>query len=341
MRTLLQRFRGHCSQIGLLAVLLGTNQLPGLAPDAVFPKKTGIQKLGIQHAMDELPKTATIVVKGEPDWLTATSDAIWVTSEKTDSVVRLDASTNRLGTHVTVHKPCSGLAVGFGSLWVPSCGDKSLVRVDARTGAVQATIAAGPADSEGGITAGAQSVWLVTSAKDGEGGGKLTRIDGATNKVVATIKIPSGSFNPLFADGSVWVSSNAGNALVRVDPATNKVVSSTLVGPMPRFLTYGAGSIWLLNQGDGTVSRVSTKTGKLEATIAARIPGHGGEITFGAGSAWATEMEFPLTRIDAKTNKVVAQWHGAGGDSVRYAFGAVWLTDLKGGKVWRIPVREP
>ncbi len=340
MKTLLQRFRRYCGWIGLAAVVLGPCWIAVPAQEASLPKKTGVQSPGIQHAMEELPKAATIAVKGDPDWLAATSDAVWLTSERTDSVLRLDAKTNQPGTVVTVNKPCSGLAVGFGSLWVPSCGDKSVVRVESRTGAVQATIPAGPADSEGGITAGAGSVWLVTSAKDGEGDGELTRIDAATNKVAATIKIPAGSFNPLFAEGSVWVSSNSGGVLVRVDPATNKVVGSTAVGPMPRFLAYGAGSIWVLNQGDGTVSRVNAKTGKLEATIAAGIPGHGGEITFGAGSAWATEMEIPLTRIDAKTNKVVAQWHGAGGDSVRYAFGSVWLTDLKGGKVWRINVPD-
>jgi streptogramin lyase len=301
--------------------------------EVTFPKKTGIQTPGVQHTMEELPKTATITVKGDPDWLAVTSDAVWVTSENTDSVIRLDPGKNRVGTQVKVNKPCSGLAVGFGSLWVPSCGDKSVVRLDRETGVLQATVPAGPADDEGGITTGAGSVWLVTST-DGE----LTRIDAATNKVVARIRIPVGSFNPLFAARSVWVSSNAGNLLVRVDPATNKVVSSTAVGPMPRFLTYGAGSIWVLNQGDGTVSRVDAKTGKLLATIAAGIPGHGGEIAFGAGSAWATETEFPLTQIDVKTNKVVAQWHGKGGDSVRYAFGTIWLTDLRGKKVWRIPV---
>ncbi len=300
-----------------------------------FPKKTGVQTPGVQHPMSELAKAATIMVKGEPDWLTATSDAVWVTSEKTDSVFRLDRKTNRPGTSITVHKPCSGLAVGFGSLWIPSCGNKSLVRVDAETGATQVTIPAAPADSEGGITTGAGSVWLVTSAK-----GELTRIDAATNKVVARISIPAGSFNPLFAAGAVWITSNAGNALVRVDPATNKVVSSTPIGPEPRFLAFGAGSIWVLNQGDGSISRVEAKSGRPIGTIQAGIPGHGGEIAFGGGSAWATETEFPLTRIDAKTNKVVAQWYGAGGDSVGYAFGSVWLTDLKGGKIWRIPVSE-
>jgi streptogramin lyase len=296
-----------------------------------FPEKTGVQKPGVLHPMAALPKTATIVVPGEPDWLTATPDAVWVTSEKTDSVIRLDPKTNRTGASVTVHKPCSGLAVGFGSLWIPSCGDKILVRVNAETGVAQATIAVGPADSEGGVTTGAGSVWLVTSAK-----GELTRIGGATNKVVATIPIPAGSFNPLFAAEAVWVTSNAGNSLVRVNPVTNQVVGSTRVGPKPRFLAYGAGSIWVLNQGDGTISRVGVKTGKLLATIRAGIPGRGGEITFGGGSAWATETEFPLTSVDARTNKVTAQWHGDGGDSVRYAFGTVWLTDLKGGKIWRI-----
>lgn len=307
---------------------------PAIVQAQALPKKTGVQTAGVQHAMEELPKTATIAVKGDPDWLGVTRNAIWITSGNVDHVVRIDPATNRTGVVVTVHKPCSGLAVGFESLWVPSCGDKTLVRLDQVTGALRATIQAGPANDEGGITTGAGSVWLVTSSK-----GELTRIDAATNKVIARIKIPAGSFNPLFADGSLWVSANASNALIRIDPATNKVMSSTPIGPMPRFLAYGDGSIWVLNQGDGTVSRVDAKTGKLVTTIAVGIPGHGGEIAFGAGSAWATETEFPLSQIDARTNKVVAQWHGAGGDSVRYAFGTVWLTDLRGEKVWRISVQ--
>jgi virginiamycin B lyase len=304
-----------------------------MAQTQSFPRKTGVQTAGVEHAMEDLPKIATIAVEGNPDWMAVTANSIWVTSGKVSHVIRIDPATNRAVAVVTVHTPCSGLAVGFGSLWVPSCGDKNLVRLDQETGALQATVPVGPADDEGGITAGAGSVWMVTSDQ-----GELTRIDGVSNEVVARVKVPAGSFNPLFAAGSVWVSSNAGNVLIRVDPATNMVVDSTRVGPMPRFLTYGAGSIWVLNQGDGTVSRVDARTGKLVATIAAGIPGEGGEISFGAGAVWATEMGFPLTRIDPKTNKVVSQWHGEGGDSVRFAFGSVWLTDLKGEKVWRIAV---
>jgi DNA-binding beta-propeller fold protein YncE len=228
------------------------------------------------------------------------------------------------------------LAVEFGSLWIPSCGSHTLVRANQKTGAIQATIPVSPADSEGGIAAGAGSVWLVTSASS-----ELDRVDASTNTVSAKIALPKGSFNPIFAGGSIWVASNAGNSLVHVDPATNKVVGETPIGPKPRFLTEGGGSVWVLNQGDGTISRVDAGTGKLLATIPAGIPGLGGEIAYGGGSVWATVFGYPITRIDPAQNRVVQQWKGEGGDSIRYAHGAVWLTFLAGSKVWRLSVPEP
>jgi hypothetical protein len=123
-----------------------------------------------------------------------------------------------------------------------------------------------------------------------------------------------------------------------VDATTGAILTSIGVGPNPRFLTAGAGSIWTLNQGDGSITRVSAKTRTVEATIQAGIPGHGGEIAFGAGSVWTTVMEIPLTRIDSESNQIVRQWVGKGGDSVRFGFDSIWLTDLKRGLLWRIPI---
>jgi virginiamycin B lyase len=298
-----------------------------------FPRKTGAPEPGVQHPMSELAPDAEFPVSGHPDWMAVTEDGLWVTSSSANHVVQLDAKTNKPGTVITLQKPCSGLAIGFGSLWIPSCGSHDLVRADVATGAIQATIPASPADSEGGITTGAGSVWVVTSASS-----ELDRIDPATNAVVARIQLPKGSFNPIYASDSVWVASNEGNALVRVDPATNAVTGSTPIGPKPRFLTVGEGSVWVLNQGDGTVSRVDAKTGKLLATIPAGIPGLGGEIAYGGGSVWATVFGYPITRIDPAKNKVVQQWAGKGGDSIRYAHGSLWLTFLTDAKVWRLKV---
>ena len=317
------------SAFGILAAAL----LAAQTSKPKFPKKTGVKTPGVQHDMAKLIPIATFVVEGRPDWMAVTEDAVWVASSNVNHVVRLDAKTNQPGTIVTVAEPCAGLAVGFGSLWIPSCGDHTVVRVDAETGAPQATIAASPADDEGGIAVGAGSVWIVIS-KDGD----LARIDPGTNAVTSHIRLPAGSFNPVFANGSIWVSSNTGGALVRVDPATDKVVSETPVGPMPRFLTVGAGSIWVLNQGNGTIARVDASTGKRTALIAAGVPGEGGEITFGNGAVWVTVMDYPITRIDPVTNTVTGQWHGVGGDSIRVGHGSVWLTNLTGAKVWRLPV---
>ena len=320
----------------LVLVTIVATALPAICPaqeNDGFPKKTGALQPGVQRQMSELTPDAEFPVSGHPDWLAVTDDAVWVTSSSANHVVRLDAASNKPGAIITLQKPCSGLAIGFRSLWIPSCGSHNLVRADPATGAIQATIQASPADSEGGITTGAGSVWLVTSASS-----ELDRIDAASNAITARIQLPKGSFNPIYAGDSVWVASNEGNALVRVDSATNKVVGSTPIGPKPRFLTVGEGSVWVLNQGDGTVSRVEATTGKLLATIPAGIPGLGGEIAYGGGSVWATVFGYPITRIDPARNEVVQQWVGQGGDSIRYAHGSVWLTFLASAKVWRLKV---
>ena len=122
----------------------------------------------------------------------------------------------------------------------------------------------------------------------------------------------------------------------RVNASTNRVTDEIPVGQGPRFLTFGGDAVWTLNQGDGTITRIDPTSNKVAANITAGLQGKGGEITFGDGHVWLTLFGFPITKIAAATNKVVAQWAGPGGDSVRYGLGALWLTDLKRQKVWRL-----
>jgi virginiamycin B lyase len=300
------------------------------APQAPEVKATGVSNPSVRHDVASLHAITTLQLPLNPDWFTVAGNSIWVTSSRSNVVTQIVGQTNQIGLSVKVQKPCSGLAFGFDSLWIPSCGGHSVVRVDPATGKTIAEIAAGPAESEGGITVGAGSVWIVTDKA-----GVLSRIDVASNTVKATIKVLSGSFNPLFADGYIWVTSNEHSELIKVDPATNTVVGTIQTGKNPRFLTYGDGCVWTLNQGDGTISRIDTKTAKNLANIEAGLAGEGGEITFGFGSAWATLFGFPITRISAATNTVTDQWTGEGGDSIRAALGSIWLTNYKSGAVMR------
>jgi virginiamycin B lyase len=297
--------------------------------------RPGTKTPGVKISIERLKPDAVFEVPGAPDWI-AVDEAVWISNRPKDNVTRLDPTTNRVAAVVAVGKqPCSGLATGFGTLWVPNCGDRTLSRVDLKTGAVTATIRTGIGDSEGSIAAGAESIWMMTDAK-----GTLSRFDPATNAVVAEIYVPEGSYGLAFGEGALWVTSTDHDCVVRVDPHTNLIVETIPVGKAPRFIATGMGAVWSLNQGDGSVSRIDAKTNKVVATIDVGVPGPGGEIEVGEGSVWVTAFEFPLTRIDPATNAVAQQFYGKGGDAVRVGLGSVWLSNLKAGTVWRIDPRR-
>jgi virginiamycin B lyase len=296
--------------------------------------KPGVKEVQVSFA--SLKPTATIKIGDTADWVLVTDDAVWVSSTKPDAVVRISPATNRIVAAVAVSgKVCSGLASGFGSIWVPLCGKKpALVRVDATKNTISATLPTPPAGPEGGITASEDSVWIVSDKN-----GTLNRIDPSTNRVRQEIPIPPGSYHTIFNGGIVWVTGVESSVVTAVDAATGKVIESVHVGPKPRFLTCGGGSVWTLNQGDGTVSRVDEKSRKVTATIQVGIPGAGGDIDYGAESVWpSVQGGVPLTRVDTTTNTVVRQWVGEGGDSLRLGFGSIWITDYKKGLLSRIPI---
>lgn len=296
------------------------------------PKRAGIKEL--QAPMSELKLTATIELGGKPDWTVVTEDAVWVSNSELHAIQRIDPATNKVVANVELPgEPCSGLAVGFGSVWSPLCdGQKGLARIDAETNRLTAILPFVPADDEGSIAASEDSVWLVTR-KDG----RMLRIDGKTGAVRQQMQLSPGASNPLYSHGTIWVTNVEKGTLIAVDANSGEITKEERVGARPRFLTAGAGSIWALNQGDGSVTRVDEKTISVLANIPAGIPGSGGEICFGEGAVWATILGIPLTEIDAKTGHVLKQWVGPGGDSVRYGFGSIWLTDLKHGKMLRLP----
>jgi virginiamycin B lyase len=303
-----------------------TKKRPPSAP------KPGVAAPGVKREMSAIQPLAVFSVEGAPDWQVITDDAVWVTNGPKGTVHRLDPKTNRVVAAISVGKrPCSGLAAGFGSIWVPNCGDQTLSRIDLKTNQVTATLPIPPSQSEGGIAASPDAVWLVTDAK-----GVLSRIDPASNKVSAEIEVAPNSAGLTYGEGAVWVTSPETNLLTRVDPKTNKVTDTIEVGPRPRFLTTGAGSVWTLNQGDGTVSRVDAKTAKVVTHIQVGVPGTGGELAFGEGHVWATVFQIPLSEIDPATNRVIKQWFGPGGDSVRVGLGSVWLSNLREQTVWRL-----
>lgn len=268
------------------------------------------------------------------DWVFPTGDAVWVGSSGPFAVHRIDPKSNReIATVELPGQPCAGLVAGFGSLWVPLCGKpNALARVDLATNRLAEVLPIGPAKAEGGIAAGGDSIWMVTDAE-----GSLARIDPATGRVRQTVSIAAGSYNPLYRDGVVWVTGHDTGVVTAVDAAKGEVLAAIPVGEGPRFLTAGDGAVWVLLQGTGEVVRIDARSRKVTARVAAGLAGHGGDISFGGGHIWPTLMGAPLTKIDARSASIQRQWIGPGGDSLAWAFGAIWLTDYKAGTIARYP----
>ena len=291
----------------------------------------GPELKAVQRPMSDLHAVAKFPIPGFPDWV-AIGDSVWISNKPLNSISRLDPKTNTVAATVPVGKsPCAGLAVGFGSVWVPQCSDGTVWRVDLSSQKIIAKIPSGVADTEGGIAAGEGSVWMPSDAA-----GVLSRIDPAANKVASRIQIPAGSYTAIVAQGSVWITGTKTNVVTRVDAKTEKVTAAIPVGPTPRFLAAGLGGIWVLNQGDGSVSRIDPAANRVSATIAVGVPGEGGDIAVGEGAVWVTAIGKPLSRIDAATNRVTRQFVGKGGDALRVGLGSLWLANHEFHEVWRI-----
>ena len=294
--------------------------------------KPGIPAL--QRPADKLHPAFVRKLGRNADWVQITARGAWVAATGPDAVDHVDARTGRIDRRIPLPgEACAGLALGFGSLWVPLCGGAPrTARIDLASGKIAAILPFGPPE-EGGIAASRDSIWLATDSL-----GSLARINPRTNSIRQTIKLASGSTNPVVDGNALWITSVDHDQVTKIDVRTGRVLATAHTGPSPRFLTVGAGSVWTLNQGDGTVTRISADGRRVQATVKLGIPGHGGDIHFGGGRVWATSIGMPLTVIDPRHNQVVAQWVGKGGDSLGFGHRSIWLTDYRAGLLARLPV---
>ncbi|HVW86277.1 MAG TPA: hypothetical protein VHB50_16430, partial [Bryobacteraceae bacterium] len=75
---------------------------------------------------------------------------------------------------------------------------------------------------------------------------------------------------------------------------------------------------------------------KVSKTIDLNVPNADGALAVGEGFVWVTSTGFPLTRIDARSETVAQQFYGEGGGAIQTSPGAIWLSNLNNGTLWRI-----
>jgi serine/threonine protein kinase/streptogramin lyase len=146
----------------------------------------------------------------------------------------------------------------------------------------------------------------------------LQRIDPATNKLIATIRLPGRLQGPqplAPGRGSLWVATD-GNAIFEIDPKRNAVRRTLRGSGEPSVLVYGAGSLWAVNDRDGVVSRIDPPSGSITDSVplppglaASGIgPNAGGTWVKASSSAVWTSWLTPQTNVVRIDPRTMAVW---------------------------------
>jgi streptogramin lyase len=268
-----------------------------------------------------------------PSWIVIAESPLLPDSAK-DAIEKIDAKANKLSDPIPgLSKPCGGAVSAFTSLWVPTCGDANLTRVDFKAAKVTRKLAVGADAVVPSVAATADSIWAFTDDKT-----TLARIDPELNVVVAEIRLPAGCNSLTFGETALWVTCPSENRVLRINPETNQVDKHIETSASPKALVIGEGSVWVLCEREGQVQRIDPKTNKISKTIDLGAPAIGGGMADGLGSLWVTMQGFPLTRIDTTTDKekVVQQFYGEGGGAIQVGLGSIWLSNFTSGTLWRI-----
>ena len=315
--------RNRTAFLLLIPLLAAADKKPVSAP------KAGIKTPGVQIPIALLKPEASIDTA--PEWI-GVADLLLIPNAANSTLDRLDPKTNAITQPVpAVSKPCGGAISAFGSAWVASCADGSLLRIDPKKWEVAARIPTGAGKGAPILAADADSVWMFSDTRT-----TLSRIDPDQNQVVAEIRLPAGCSALAFGETALWAACAAENRVLRINPQTNLVEKRIEVAEQPRALAIGEGSVWVLCEKDGKVDRIDPKTNKVSKSVELGVPGAAGAIVAGMGSVWVTLEGFPLTRIDPQTEKVVQQFWGAGGGAIQIGADALWLSNTREGTLWRL-----
>jgi DNA-binding SARP family transcriptional activator len=179
-------------------------------------------------------------------------------------------------------------------------------------------------------------------------GGNAGALDPTTGKLLATIPLGTSPTSIAVGEGSVWVLDADDRTVSQIDPRKRAVVRTFSTGSTPTDLAVGAGAIWI---GNGvpqartalpeSVSRFDPESAVVDWTIplsrasgaalvwvsAASLAPH---VAVTDAAVWVVNPDLRVSRIDPRTNRVVAGVAGVRALSIAAGEGEVWIINDQG-----------
>jgi hypothetical protein len=285
------------------------------------------------------PSPVTVHLRlGNVAAVTVDGDVVWAAHGC--AISRVDAHTNRVVATVglpPIRGGCwvVGMAAGAGALWVSQSGER-LLRVDPRSRRVVASLAlfgvGAPAVTAGGVWAAC--CW--SESNTAHPAGSVVRVDAASMRVVARIRLPGLPTAVGVGKSGVWVT-GAGGPIWRVDPASMRVAATIRapggLGGLPHEgpageadeVLVGRDAVWVSNPAGGQVLRVDPARNRLVGGE----PADGASLVAVAGVVWTTNGTSLLALGDQARQVSLGELGGQDeGEPVRdlaASPGAVWV----------------
>lgn len=193
----------------------------------------------------------------------------------------------------------------------------------------------------GGIVSAGDGVWVTVIRRRGDY--RVVRIDGATNKVVASTPVDGNPFEIAAGEGAVWVTGNfdeGGDVLYRIDTQTNRVAATIrFPGRYAGPVATGEGAVWLLLTDRGRTSNSLARIDPMTNTVERIVPLDGAlgryvdELAVGQGAVWllalrlgkSAEQPGDVIRFDPQASEVAATIK-AEALNLGVGPGGVWVT---------------
>jgi virginiamycin B lyase len=273
--------------------------------------------------------------------------SLWVGAWRDREVVRIDPRSNRVAARFPAGGPNPvGLAVDAGTIWVVHRDTDEVVRLDPRTGQVEARIRLGPLPFQVApgdrrflpslVAVGAGAGWVVSDR------GAVARIDAASNRVVAMVKLGrQGAGGIAVAGRIVWIA-QGGHGMARIDAASNRLLRTVRLDVQADRVAADGATIWVGGrsmdpslESAGAVARIDAATGRVREIVPSGLPTG---LAAGVGAVWITERETAggaLACIAPGVSPLGRSGLPALGE-LAVGGGAVWAADRRGSLVYRL-----
>jgi YVTN family beta-propeller protein len=263
-----------------------------------------------------------------------------------NSVAVIDASTSEVVDAVPVGEGPGPIAAGHDSLWVVNVNDRTLMKIDASTRSVVASVGlpvpAGLLSTKLRLAVTPDEVWVYACHL------RLLRIEPDSSQVVQDLEV----FRDIgaVADYSCAVAADANSVWVPLDYPQEELLRVAAPEAEPgtiaeRFplpagfrsaMALGAGSLWIADRQGGAVHRIDPATGAVTKTIS--LSDGPSALAFGHGGVWvANGNEDSVLRIRPGNNSIVRAI-SVGKDPAAIAVGpdSIWVANSGDGTVSRI-----